>query len=173
MIFIKMKVSVKKVTDNVPKFLKAQKEMRSNQVLVGIPSAKAPRTPDEKEKVKEQPINNAALGYIHNYGMPAQNIPARPFMEPGIKDAKGPISNYMGAAAAAALKGNAEGLKKNLIAAGIVAATEIKKKINTGPFVALKPATIAARKRRGRTGTKPLIDTAQLRNAITFVVRSK
>jgi hypothetical protein len=37
----------------------------------------------------------------------------------------------------------------------------------------LAERTLAARKARGRTGEKPLIDTGQLRNAVTFVVQAR
>jgi hypothetical protein len=40
-------------------------------------------------------------------------------------------------------------------------------------FAPLAAATLAARRRKGRTGTKPLIDTGQLRRAITYVLRRK
>jgi hypothetical protein len=33
--------------------------------------------------------------------------------------------------------------------------------------------TLERRRAKGRTGTKPLIDTGQLRNAITYVLRKK
>jgi hypothetical protein len=164
-----MKVTVKSAVDNSAGLLKAIRKLEKSQVLVGIPAEKAPRDPEEGQG----PINNAALGYIHNFGIPSANIPARPFMEPGIVDNKERITPYLEAAGRAALEGNAGGVQKNLTAAGIVAATGIKSKIDVGPFAPLKPSTIAARRRRGRTGIKPLIDTGQLRNSITFVVREK
>lgn len=163
----KMTVTVKSVVDNSAALQKSLRKLEQAKVLVGIPAEKAPRDPAESQG----PINNAALGYIHNFGIPSANIPARPFMEPGIIAVKDRIVPYLESAGRAAVTGNANGVEKNLTAAGIVAASGIKSKIDAGPFVPLKPSTIAARKRRGRTGTKPLIDTGQLRNAITFVVR--
>lgn len=165
-----MTVKIKSVVDHTADFLKATKVLASSQVLVGVPAEKAPRSSAE---AKGQPINNAALAYIHNYGIPELNIPARPFLEPGIKNAKDRINGYMGDAAAAAFDGKSERVAKNLTAAGIAATSSVKSKINTGPFQPLRPATLAARRARGRTGTKPLIDTGQLRNSISFVVRKK
>jgi len=167
---IKMTARLQSVVDNSEKFFKATRELEQNQVLVGIPAEKAAR---DSEEAGGSAINNAALGYIHNYGMPTQNIPARPFLEPGIKDADKPITDHLGKAGEAALSGNPGGVLKNLTAAGIVAASSVKAKINTGPFVPLKPATLAARRRKGRMGEKPLIDTGALRNSISFVVRKK
>src|SRR5258708_13943696 len=79
-------------TDRTAAVAMALKLMASMEVLVGIPAEKAPRTSAE---AKSQPINNAALGYIHNYGSPTQNIPARPFMEPGITDSKAGIEKTL------------------------------------------------------------------------------
>jgi len=47
----------------------------------------------------------------------------------------------------------------------------VKAKISSGPFKKLADATLAARRRRGRTGTKPLQDTDQLLNSVTYVMR--
>jgi phage gpG-like protein len=165
----KMNAVVKLAVDNSVALRQSLRKLEKNQVLVGVPAEKAPRDPEEQRG----PINNAALAYIHNFGSPSGNIPARPFMEPGIKDNTDKIVPYLEAAAREAVLGNASGVTKNLTAAGITAATGIKMKIQTGPFIPLKPSTIAQRQRRGRMGTRPLIDTGQLRNAITFVVRAK
>jgi phage gpG-like protein len=148
----------------------ALKLMGSLEVLVGIPAEKAPRTSAE---AKTQPINNAALGYIHNYGSPTQNIPARPFMEPGIKDARAGIEESLQRAGVAALDGNPDKMMQSLHAAGIKASTSVKNKINSNIPPPLGESTLAARRRRGRTGTKTLIDTGQLRNSITYVVRKR
>lgn len=167
---LKQNTKIVVIGDRTNAVAMALKLMASMEVLVGIPAEKAPRTSAE---AKSQPISNAALGYIHNYGSPTQNIPARPFMEPGIKQAQRDIEQSLERAGLAALDGKPDQMLKSLHAAGIKAATSVKNKINSGIPPALKSSTIAARKRRGRTGTKPLIDTGQLRNSITYVVRRK
>lgn len=156
------------VTDHVAEIEAAIRALAQQQVLVGIPAEKAGR---DSEKGGE--INNAALGYIHDRGMPTQNIPARPFLEVGIADADIEINAGMERAAGAALDGDISAVTKNLVAVGIVASTSVKMKIQSGPFVPLKPATIRARQRAGFSGTKPLIRTGQLRNAVTFVLRKR
>lgn len=50
---------------------------------------------------------------------------------------------------------------------GLFLATKIKKKIDAGPHEPLSPLTLAARRLAGLGGTKPLIATGGLRNAIT------
>ena len=51
------------------------------QVLVGIPEANGSRQDPEESA----PVTNAALGYIHEFGSPRANIPARPFLIPGVR----------------------------------------------------------------------------------------
>lgn len=163
---LKLKAKVRVVADRADEVSKAVRGLTKLQVLVGVPAEKAPRQ-------EGTPINNAALAYIHNYGSPVANIPARPFMEPGIKDANAKIAEGMKLAAQASLEGKKEETTKGLVRVGLVAQNSIKRRITTGPFAPLKPGTIAARRRRGRTGTKPLLDTGAMRNSITFVIRAK
>lgn len=145
--------------------LKQITTLTRSKVLVGVPASKAARDPVEDAHGADQSINNAELAYIHDNGAPEANIPARPFMRPGIESAKAPISNAMQRGAKAALDGNASAVDQALTRAGIAAQTGIQEKITDGPFAPLKPATIA---RKG--SDKPLIDTGQLRRSINFVV---
>ncbi|MCJ2023540.1 hypothetical protein, partial [Methylobacterium sp. J-067] len=50
------------------------------RVLIGIPAESM--HPGEKG---EKPINNAALGYLFEYGQPEKNLPARPHLFPGVE----------------------------------------------------------------------------------------
>jgi phage gpG-like protein len=142
--------------------------LKGQEVLVGVPAEKAPRDAAEARGME---ITNAALAYIHNYGSPAANIPARPFMEPGIEEAKPEIGDGFQKAGVAALEGKSDVMMKSLHGIGIRASTSVRNKINEGIPPPLAASTIAARKRRGRTGTKPLVDTGAMRNSITYVVR--
>lgn len=142
--------------------------LTERRVLVGVPAATAPRQGDDG---RQGPINNAALGYIQEFGSPEANIPARPFLVPGVRNATGPITDRLKIAAQAALRGaDASALDRQLHAIGITARDAVQQEITDGQFVPLAPSTIANRRRRGRTGDKPLIDTGQLRQAITYVV---
>jgi hypothetical protein len=151
------------VVDRAAEFRRAIDLLGSQRVMVGIPSDKAGRSGG--------PINNAALGYIHNFGAPEVGIPPRPFLEPGVASIQPAIEAGLRKAADAAFEGNPGGVTSNFNAVGLKAQAAVRAKITDGPFVPLKPATLAARRRRGRTGTKPLIDTAQLRNAVSYVIR--
>src|SRR5271154_410441 len=113
----KMTATVKVMVDHSGEIKKSLDKLKKSQVLVGVPADKAQRDPAEGQG----PINNAALAYIHNFGMPSQNIPARPFMEPGIKDNANEITPRLEQAARAGIVGDTAGVVKGLTAAGVVA----------------------------------------------------
>lgn len=150
--------------------LQSLNALTRKQVLVGIPDTSADRQfdPDEKE-----PASNALIGYVMETGSPAMNIPARPHLVPGVESAEGEISRRYGAGAKAMLDGKASSLDPTHTAVGLIAVAAVQKKIDNGPFVPLADATLEARRARGRTGEKPLIDTGQYRRAQNFVIRDK
>jgi len=147
------------VKNNSAKLMAALKEVLKNDVLVGVPQDKARR--------REGEVTNAELAYIHNNGSPARNIPARPFMEPGIKNAAQRINVLMQQTARAVLSGDKAKVRQGLESVGLAAQNSIRSKINEGIPPPLKHP------RRGKSRSKPLIDTGQLRNSITYVVRRK
>lgn len=151
--------------DGSKSIIHAIQEMAKKQVMVGILSEKSPR--------KGEPITNAAIGFIHENGSAAQNIPPRPFLVPGVNAASNKIADVLKGFAAKAVTGQAT-IDQGLIAAGLLAQSSVKNRIRSGEgFAPLKPATLAARKRKGAQGEKALIRTGQLLNSISFVVRSK
>lgn len=153
---------------NTAQFCKALEGLLKREVLVGIPAANAARDPEPGESTE---ATNALLGYVHEYGSPAKNIPARPFLHPGIANARADIETHMKKAGQLALRGKPEQIDQELEKVGLIAQASVQKKITDGPFEPLKPATLAARRARGREGDRPLIDTGQLRRAITYIVR--
>lgn len=159
-----MKSGAHIVRDNFAAVMAQVSALHKGAVLVGIPA-------DETAREQGDPITNAALGYIHENGAPAANIPARPWLVPGIKNAQDKITQRLGAAMRAALLQDAAARDKQLHAAGIVAASAAKAMINSNIAPALSDATLAARRARGVTRENTLIDTGQFRNAVTYVVR--
>lgn len=185
-----MPVSSKGGPDGV---VNALRELSKRRVLVGVPASNATRSDGD-----EQPgVNNAFLAYVHTNGVPENNLPARPFLAPGIERARGAIVTALGGAAKAALAGDLDKAELNLELAGMKAANEAKLIIAEGIPPPLKPATVAARARKNapKTGrrataaeqalfnewfnmtgsmagspTTPLDDTGQLLQSITFVV---
>lgn len=182
------------VKDEVDNVFKAIRELVGQQVLVGIPESTTSR--DEEGSG----VTNATLGYIHEYGSPSQNIPARPFLIPGVEKSREDVLVPLKKAAESVLSGDSKKTAALLNAAGTIAESSVKLEINTGNFVPLKPATIRAR-RYGRNtqsmraaeknylaliaggmspadvqsaaGIRPLVNTGALRNSITHVVRKK
>ena len=156
--------------DETASLLKAIKALTSKQVLVGVPDSTAEREPVEGESPG---LSNAAIGYIQEKGAPEANIPARPFLEPGVAGAKDQIAARFKSGAKSALTGDLEAVDATLNAVGLMGQNAARAKITDGPFAPLKPSTLANRKRRGRSGERPLIDTSQLRRALTYVIRGK
>lgn len=159
-------MGVKMTKDNVSVVLRSIQQLASNEVLIGIPASTTERQDGE-------PINNATIGYIQETGSPVNNLPARPFLVPGVESAQKAATDELKKGADDAMDGNAQAADKALHRAGIVASNAVKAKINSGISPELAGSTLAARRRRGRTGTTPLIDTGSLRNAITYVLRKK
>lgn len=161
---------VLKVADNLPALGRSLANLTDQQVLAGVPAEKTQR--DVEDRVIPE-ITNAALAYIHNFGSPTQNIPPREFMYSGIANVKDEVTVHMSRAAQAALTGDKTLVDRHLHAAGLTAQNGIRRKITTGPFAPLAASTLAARRRRGHTGTRPLIDTGQLRASISYVIRGR
>jgi hypothetical protein len=162
-----MKTGLTVLRDDLAKMAAGIQKLATTRVLVGVPADKAGR--------KDGSISNAALAYIHNVGAPEANIPARPFMEPGVEAKGKEIRDALGKAGELALDGGPEAVDRQFHRVGAIGRDAIKAKITDGPFEPLKPATIAARKskRKSRKNTdiKPLIDTAAMRNSIDYVLK--
>lgn len=184
---------VLKIIDRVNELMERVNKLTASDVLVGIPKDKNAR--------RDGPIGNAALAHIHEFGSPAQNIPARPFIRPGIRAVKGEVAELLRGAGEAALTGKDFNLEATLTKVGIIARNSVVRAITDPepPFAPLRPATIRARLRRtaagrrkikqlkgqgksltawasevsgdGTMNIRPLLDTTQMRAAITYVVR--
>jgi hypothetical protein len=157
------------VRDNLAKVSKAIGGLGRARVMVGVPADKASRSGDA--------INNASLAAIMENGAPEVNIPARPFMKPGIANVQPQIAAGLKKAGEFALQGRGDAVDRQFHRVGAIGRDAIKAKITDGPFVPLKPSTIAARKSkrksRNNTDVKPLIDSGALRASISYVVRTE
>ena len=175
--------------DDLDKLMRSVRELAQREILVGFPMETTEREPEPGED--STPITNAALGYIHNTGMPEQNIPQREFMESGLAEVRDQITDSLSHVARDVVvsgKGS-EAVDQGLHRTGMIAELALKKKINEGIPPPLAESTLKERAKRGRKGAKkelqrrrdgedpstqfakPLIDTAQLRNAIKYVIR--
>ena len=180
-----MKNAAKLVLNKLPQLRAAVSKLGKLDVLVGVPS-------DDPTRKDDGPMNNATLAYIHDNGSAAANIPARPFMKPGVENAKDGIVRNFKAAGKDALHGG-NGMEVSLNRAGLLTQSSIRAVINAGIGPALADSTLKGRirSRRAIKGAeaelasraegnapgidlaKPLVMTGQLRNSINYVVRKK
>lgn len=166
--------------DNTANIKKAILDLARTTVHVGIPSEKASR---KATSGKEQ-MTNATLGYIHEFGSPAHNIPARAWLVPGVVASKDKWTNYLEQAAKLAFEGKPASVDKALHAAGTTARDSVKQRISAGIAPPLAEST--KQRRRGKHkntkagpsdlaphfgGFTPLVDTAQMLNSITYALR--
>lgn len=143
------------------------KKFKQDAVLVGIPESDAAREADA-------PINNPTLLAINEFGSPVNNIPPRPVMAIGIKNAQPEIVAQFKAGAQQALSKGFAALSVAYNRIGIIASNSVKKAINSQEGIdPPSEATLAARESKGFKGTKALIVTGQMRNAITYVVKGE
>lgn len=159
--------AVKVTSDFTEDFNEAIKKFKNDSVLVGVPEDAKPRKDGEL-------INNATILAINEFGSPLQNIPPRPVMAIGIKNAQEQIAEQFKIAAQNVLSKGIAAVTRYYERAGIIASNSVKKAINSQIGIE-KPAdaTLAARRSQGFKGTKALIVTGQLRNSITYVVKEK
>lgn len=155
-------MSLKVTIDKVAGVLKNIKQIENARVLVGIPK--------EENSRSDEPIGNAGIGYVQEFGSPARNIPARPFLIPGVKAVQDQVADALADGAKNILDGGS--IASSQTKAGIVAQNSVKATITKGEgFEPLAESTIKARQRKGFKGTKPLIRTGQLRNSIVYIVK--
>lgn len=187
-----MKSGATMTSDKLAALIRSISKLAQKDVLVGIPDSAPERT--------DTPMTNAQIGYVMETGSPAHNVPARPFLVPGVQDAQAECAERLKQGAVAALDGNEAGTLKALTAAGIIAENSVKQKIGSNIPPALSPETIRNRHRSRQTksmrqsekdylkavdsgidpaqaqeaaGIIPLINTGSLRNSVTHVVRDK
>lgn len=156
-------------SDFTKEFNETIKGFQSDAVLIGIPEEKTDRKPGDKGE--DGPINNATLLAINEFGSPVNNIPPRPVMAIGIRNAQEEIAEQFKQATKSALKTGISALQVYYNRAGLIASNAVKKAINAQEgFDGPAESTLAARKSAGFKGTKALIVTGQMRNAITYVI---
>lgn len=148
--------------------------LKANRVLIGIPQASG----------GHGNVTNAELAYIHSKGSPRLHIPARPFLEPAIEQAKDQIADKMKAAAEMAVAGDIGAAMTALNEAGQYGENATKEYMSGGHFAPNAPITVEGGwmrnrisnkpfKVKGKGSSQPLMDTGSLRSSITHVIESK
>jgi hypothetical protein len=120
-----------------------------------------------KEKTVNSDIDVAFIGAVHEFGAPNAGIPERPWLRPGVRSGSAEMQRLNRVNLIKMLRGQlnpAVALRQ----LGAMAQGFVQKHIRSGDFTPLKPATIAA-----KGSSKPLIDTGQMVQSVTFEVRSK
>lgn len=156
-----IKTTVKK-QDNGKPLGDLLKEIAKMQVYVGIPEEKASR--------KGEPVNNAQLLYIHTNGSQLKGIPKRPVIEPALeaKENKEAITAELGEAVKSLLDKKPAQAKMHLKRAGMIGQNAARAWFDD-PRNGWAPNTERTIVAKG--SDRPLIDTAQMRKAIIYVVK--
>ena len=108
------------------------------------------------------PITMSSLAAIHELGL---GVPKRPFIEPSLKANRKKYLAYAGRQITPIIR-RRQSLNNTWQTIGLMAVADIQKYMVTAQFTPLAPATI-----RRKGSSKPLIDTGQIRQAITYRVK--
>ncbi|USS43717.1 hypothetical protein NFI99_04510 [Burkholderia glumae] len=138
-------MAVKMTQDSLGTVLKSIEALMRQEVLVGVPDSTAGR------KDEGTPISNAEIGYIMETGSPANNVPARPHLVPGVEDALPRVTAQLQRCVDATLSGNLEKVGQSLGAAGTLAASSVRLRIRSNVPPPLAPSTVANRYQQSRT----------------------
>ncbi|MBZ9633070.1 hypothetical protein [Clostridium sp. FP1] len=178
------------VTANI---LKSLKNLEKKSVCVGIPQKDNTQRQEEKIKNAELlfihtngirdtrmiramqhdldngvPYSKAHELYVHSNGSPLWHSPPRPVIEPAIEADKDIIAGILKEALIAELDGNSTVSKQKLNEAGLEgqAASQDWFTNPDNKWAKNSPETI----KRKKGGDRPLIDTGELRKAITYII---
>lgn len=162
-----------------------KKDMIRNSELLYIHShgirKKAMRQEMQKATKKGKTYNEAYQMYLHEHGSALWHAPPRPILEPAIAHEKDKIAQQMQKAAQSFLDLKPQEAQANLEKAGMVGQNAARDWF-TNPANGWAPnseRTINGWDRpdgthfKGKGSDKPLIDTGQLRKAITYVIRKR
>lgn len=152
--------------------VKMTARLRDSFVMVGLPGVGSPPAIEtvyqDGKAVGTRPsgMTVAALGVIHEYGSPSNNIPSRPFMRQTWGRSRWAT---LGIIRQMYLQITSPSKKMSIRQAlGVIGAFyegRVKDTLVNGTFAPLKRATVV---RKG--SSKPLIDTGLMRNSVTHKV---
>lgn len=164
-----MSVSVHITGGDLPglKALRERMKDANKSVLVGVPAGtnakKRIKHAGKPDEIVDTGTPLAMVAAVHEFGYPEGGIPERSFLRSGIHEGV-PKFNRINEANLRAVVLGGKTVEQSLDMLGVVAAGEVQRKIRSGPFEELKQAT---KDRKG--SSRPLIDTGQLVQSITFV----
>lgn len=148
------------ITKRLTEVMRRAEQLNRMQLVVGIPS-------DENSRDESTSITNAELGVIHEFGAPEKSIPERSFMRSTASEESQNLGRLAKIQISECLKGEISA-HDAFATVGVYLQGKIVDKITDGDFEPNTEATVKRKK-----SSKPLIDTGQLRGAITYEVREK
>lgn len=113
----------------------------------------------------------AYVASIQEFGYPEGGIPPRLGLRSTISEKQGEWAKNMATGARRVLKGQMTPFQA-LDAVGLVAAGDMRAAISEVTSPPLKPSTLAARRRRGNSNTKPLSDLRILQPTLNHVTKA-
>ena len=184
--------SVHMDTQGLDKLAIQLKELSRHHIVFGLLPSHAERREPEPD---EEKIDNLSLAITHEFGDPAKNIPARPFLRPGVDKAREEIiSKVVSSIQSVIISGNVEEAIHELEEAGKIGVSAMREVIMEGIPPPLKDFTIrhhlrlhgleqtrvgaaieTDRRTRGEVSSvdyaTPLVMTGQLIEAIDYEIR--
>ncbi|MEG0280631.1 MAG: hypothetical protein RR510_14740 [Morganella sp. (in: enterobacteria)] len=134
------------------------REMGKKKVVVGVPAA--------TDGVRKDGLSNATIAAAHEFGVPG-HIPERSFLRSTLGENKDKATKLLIRELKSDIsQGDFSGRAFAIV--GEKLSGEVKRKIQSGIEPALDPETV---KRKG--SSKPLIDSGNLLQSITYEVRDK
>ena len=153
-------VSVKVLKDIDPKAID-----RLRQRLVGDNRVVNVGVPEGKREEDGTPV--AMIAAVHEFGSPSHGIPERPFLRVAVEKNRVKYVRLNRINLVKMLRGQM-GMEQALGQLGEMAKGDVQSEIRNGDFVPLKAATI-----RRKGSSKPLIDTGQMVQSISWVLEDK
>lgn len=141
-------------TGAVARLVDRMRDMNKQKVLIGVPEGVS----------HSDGINMGALAAIHEFGAPSRGIPERPFLQPSMDKNLDKYKALMAREAKGVVLKRST-LHQALAKVGMLAAADVQAYMVSGAFKPLAASTIKA-----KGSSKPLIDSGQLRQAITYKV---
>lgn len=156
-----MRISIRREGDPkaLEKLAKRMAKADGTQVRVGVFGS-------ETHGGAGSPITMVELAAIHEFGSDVAGIPERSFIRSTIRDKEAEIAKLLKVAAKGVVSGKVS-LVRALNLIGQWAVKEIKSKIVDGAGI---PPPLAQATIKHKGSSRPLVDTGQLKNAITHVV---
>jgi hypothetical protein len=193
------KIQVREVFSDPARLRALMTVLTGSDVYIGVPAEGGMRPQKSGGGSAERygvDINNAYLSYIHEYGVPEKNIPARPHLMPGIRKIQPKAAKILEKALKETLKtGKTPDMATALNSIGLLGQNAVRAMFVDNDWQPLADKTLEYKplrkngegqvmvdkqgnKLRGKSRAdkkrpNPLLDTGQLRRAHTYVIKKR